>query len=148
MNRALQIYREYPRSFWMMIGVNFIDRLGGSLLFPFFALYITQKFDVGMTQVGVLFAAFSISSFIGAFPGGALTDRFGRKGIIIFSLLSTSLSTLLMGFVNEFQLFLAVAFFSGIFTDVGSPAYEAVFMDILPEEKRASGFYSTQRRPR
>jgi MFS family permease len=140
MNRASQLYHEYPRNFWMMIGVNFIDRLGGSLLFPFFALYITQKFDVGMTQVGVLFAAFSISSFIGAFPGGALTDRFGRKGIIIFSLLSTSLSTLLMGFVNEFQLFLAVAFFSGIFTDVGGPAYEAVFMDMLPEEKRASGF--------
>jgi len=140
MNRALQIYREYPRNFWMMIAVNFVDRLGGSLLFPFFALYITQKFNVGMTQVGVLFAAFSVSSFIGAFPGGALTDRFGRKGIIIFSLVSTSLSTLLMGFVNEFQYFLAVAFISGIFTDVGGPAYEAVFMDMLPEEKRASGF--------
>jgi MFS family permease len=123
-----------------MIAVNFVDRLGGSLLFPFFALYITQKFDVGMTQVGVLFAIFSLSSFIGGFPGGALTDRFGRKGIIIFSLLATSLSTLLMGFVNEFQFFLIVAFISGIFTDVGGPAYEAVFMDMLPEEKRASGF--------
>ena len=45
-----------------------------------------------------------------------------------------------MGFVNEFQFFLTVAFISGIFTDVGGPAYEAVFMDMLPEEKRASGF--------
>lgn len=140
MKRLLQIYRDYPRTFWMMILVNFVDRLGGSLLFPFFALYITQKFGVGMTQVGILFAAFSISSFIGSFPGGALTDRFGRKGIIIFSLIATSLSTLLMGFVNTFQLFLAIAFFSGIFTDVGGPAYEAVFIDILPQEKRASGF--------
>src|SRR5574339_1261781 len=128
LDRAAQIYHEYPRSFWMMIAVNFIDRLGGSLLFPFFALYITQKFNVGMTQVGVLFAAFSISSFIGAFPGGALTDRFGRKGIIIFSLVATSLSTLLMGFVNEFQYFLAIAFVSGIFTDVVGPAYEAGFI--------------------
>src|SRR6476620_9838786 len=124
----------------MMIGVNFVDRLGGSLLIPFFALYITQKFDVGMTQVGVLFAAFSISSFIGAFPGGALTDRFGRKGIIIFSLVASSFSTLLMGFVNEFQFFLAVAFISGIFTDVGGPAYEAVFMDMLPGGRAAGGF--------
>ena len=33
-----------------------------------------------------------------------------------------------------------MAFVSGIFTDVGGPAYEAVFMDMLPEEKRASGF--------
>ncbi|MGB8982062.1 MAG: MFS transporter [Anaerolineales bacterium] len=140
MNRALQIYREYPRDFWMMILVNFVDRLGGSLLFPFFALYITKKFNVGMTEVGGLFAIFFLSGFIGSFPGGALTDRFGRKGIIIFSLIATSFSTLLMGFVNEFQLFLTVAFISGIFTDVGGPAYEAVFMDVLPEEKRASGF--------
>jgi len=140
MNRVLQIYRDYPRDFWMMIVVNFVDRLGGSLLFPFFALYITKRFDVGMTEVGGLFAIFFVSSFIGAFPGGALTDRFGRKGIIMFSLIATSLSTLLMGFVDEFQFFLLVAFISGIFTDVGGPAYEAVFMDVLPEEKRASGF--------
>jgi MFS family permease len=140
MNRALQIYRDYPRDFWMMILVNFVDRLGESLLFPFFALYITKKFNVGMTEVGGLFAIFFISSFIGAFPGGALTDRFGRKGIIIFSLIATSFTTLLMGFVNEFQFFLIVAFISGIFTDVAGPAYEAVFMDMLPEEKRASGF--------
>jgi MFS family permease len=45
-----------------------------------------------------------------------------------------------MGFVNEFEFFLIVAFISGIFTDVGGPAYEATFMDLLPEEKRASGF--------
>jgi len=140
MNRALQIYREYPRTFWMMIVVNFVDRLGASLLFPFFALYLTKKFDVGMTQVGGLFAVFFISSFLGSFPGGALTDRFGRKGIIIFSLIATSFSTMLMGFVNEFQFFLLVAFVSGIFTDVGGPAYEAVFMDVLPPEKRTSGY--------
>ena len=133
-------YHEYPRTFWMMILVNFIDRLGGSLLFPFFALYLTKRFNIGMTQVGVLFAVFFVSGFLGSFPGGALTDRFGRKGIIIFSLLATSLSTLLMGFVSTFQLFIIVAFVSGIFTDVGGPAYEAVFMDVLPKEKRPSGF--------
>lgn len=133
-------YHEYPRVFWMMVFVNFVDRLGGSLLFPFFALYLTRKFSIGMTEVGVLFAVFSVSSFIGAFPGGALTDRFGRKGIIIFSLIATSVSTLFMGLVNAYQLFVVIAFISGIFTDIGSPAYEAVFIDILPQEKRASGF--------
>jgi len=138
--RLQKIYRDYPRPFWMMIVVNFIDRLGFSLLFPFFALYVTHKFKVGMTEVGILFAVFSVSSLIGSFPGGALTDRFGRKGIIIFSLVSTSVSSLLLGFVNEFQLFLFVAFISGMFTDVGSPAYDAIFMDLLPVEKRTSGF--------
>ena len=138
--KAARTYNEYPRTFWMMILVNFIDRLGGSLLFPFFALYLTRRFGIGMTQVGFLFAVFSASSFLGAFPGGAITDRFGRKKIIIFSLLASSFSTLLMGFANSFEVFVIIGFISGIFSDVGGPAYEAVFMDVLPEEKRASGF--------
>lgn len=134
------LYHEYPRSFWTLIGVTFIDRLGGALLFPFFALYITEKFSVGMTEVGILFAAFSASSFIGSFLGGALTDRFGRKGMVIFSLISTSVSSVLMGLVNSLEAFFVLALLVGIFTDTGGPAYNAMIADMLPENKRAQGF--------
>ena len=138
--RISEIYHEYPRAFWLMVVVNFIDRLGGSLLFPFFALYVTRRFNVGMTEVGSLFAVWSVASFIGSFPGGALTDRLGRKGMIIFSLAATSLSSVVLGLVNTLTLFFAVGFFTGIFTDIGSPAYQAVVADLLPEEKRAQGY--------
>ena len=47
------LYHEYPRTFWVVIAFTFIDRLGGSLLFPFFALYITSKFHVGMTDIDI-----------------------------------------------------------------------------------------------
>lgn len=123
-----------------MVVVNFIDRLGGSLLFPFFALYITRRFNVGMTEVGGLFAIWSAASFIGGFPGGALTDRLGRKGMIVFSLVATSISSLALGFVNTIGLFFIAGFISGIFTEIGSPAYQAIVADILPEEKRAQGY--------
>ncbi|MDP3186259.1 MAG: MFS transporter [Anaerolineales bacterium] len=138
--RLANIYHEYPRAFWTVVVVNFIDRLGGSLLFPFFALYITRRFNVGMTEVGGLFAIWSASSFIGGFPGGALTDRLGRKGMIVFSLVATSLSSLALGFVNTIGLFFIVGFISGIFTEIGSPAYQAIVADILPEDKRARGY--------
>ena len=38
------IYQEYPRQFWVIVGSNFIDRVGGALIFPFYALYNTMKF--------------------------------------------------------------------------------------------------------
>ncbi|MDO9128224.1 MAG: MFS transporter [Anaerolineales bacterium] len=138
--RLTNIYHEYPRAFWTVVVVNFIDRLGFSLLFPFFALYITRRFNVGMTEVGGLFAIWSAASFIGGFPGGALTDRLGRKGMIVFSLVATSLSSLALGFVNTIGLFFIVGFISGIFTEIGSPAYQAIVADILPEDKRARGY--------
>lgn len=135
-----KIYHEYPRNFWIVIAITFIDRIGGALLFPFFALYITSKFNVGMTDVGVLFAAFAASSFVGSAIGGALTDRFGRKGIIIFGLIASSFSTVAMGFIGSFQAFFFLALFVGILTDVAGPAHQAMIADILPEEKRADGY--------
>jgi MFS family permease len=140
MTRLNNIYNEYPRPFWTLIIVTFIDRLGGALLFPFFALYITSKFDVGMTQVGVLFATFSLSSFVGSFFGGALTDRLGRKYILIFSLISTSVSSVLMGLVGSLEAFFLLAAVVGVLTETGGPAYQAMVADLLPEEKRAQGF--------
>ena len=138
--KLTNVYNEYPRAFWTLVGVTFIDRLGGALLFPFFALYITKKFNVGMTEVGVLFALFSISSFIGSMLGGALTDRLGRKGMLIFSLISTSVSSVLMGLVSSLQAFYVLALLVGIFTDTGGPAHQAMVADLLPEKKRAQGY--------
>jgi MFS family permease len=135
-----KLYHEYPRIFWVVIVITFIDRLGGSLLFPFFALYITSKFHVGMTDVGVLFAAFFVSSFVGSTIGGALTDRFGRKGIIIFGLIASSFSTVAMGLIGSFHAFFFLVLFVGILTDVAGPAHQAMIADILPEEKRADGY--------
>ncbi len=133
-------YNEYPRTFWIVVTTTFIDRLGGSMLFPFFALYITKRFDVGLSEVGVLFFIFSITSFIGSFSGGALTDRFGRRKMIIFSLVASSLSTAAMGLVNTLEGFFIIGFISGLFTEVGGPAQQAIIADVLPEEKRAQGF--------
>jgi MFS family permease len=138
--RLRAVYHEYPRPFWTLVGVTFIDRLGGALLYPFFALYITIKFDVGMTQVGLLFAVFSLSSFVGQMLGGALTDRMGRKSMMIFSLISTSFSSVLMGLVDSLSTFFFLALVVGVFTEAGGPARQAMVADLLPEQKRAQGF--------
>ena len=140
LDKFRDIYNEYPRTFWTLIVITFIDRVGGAMLFPFFALYLTKKFDIGMTKVGVLFAAFSFSSFVGSMLGGALTDKFGRKGIIIFGLIASALSTLLMGLVNTYFAFFLVALLVGILAETSGPARQAMIADILPEEKRPQGF--------
>jgi MFS family permease len=137
---ARRLYREYPGPFWTLAVATFIDRLGGALVFPFFALYITRKFGVGMTEVGILFMLWSVPSLFGGLIGGALADRFGRKGVILFSLLTTAASTLLMGYIESLQAFYVLAVIVGLLADVGGPAYQAVVADLLPEEQRAGGY--------
>ncbi len=141
MFKSLQsTYREYPHEFWILVASSFIDRLGSTLIFPFFALYITQRFNVGMTQAGVLLAIFSISGLGGSMLGGALADRFGRRGVLLFGLTISALSSVAMGLVDELGLFYILAIFVGLLSDVGGPARQAMIADLLPSEQRAEGF--------
>ncbi len=138
--RARTLYHEYPQPFWILIGALFVDRLGGSMIFPFFSLYITQKFGVGMTEVGFIFTVYSITSVAGGLVGGALTDRIGRKTMLLAGLLISGLSSLLMGLINTYATFFTLAIFVGLFSNLGGPAQQAMMADLLPGEQRAQGF--------
>jgi MFS family permease len=140
LEKARKLYNEYPRAFWMYNLIVLIDRLGGFMLYPFFALYLTKKFDINMATVGIIFAVFSVTGMIGSALGGALTDRIGRKTVIVASLLLSSLSALGMGFAPTMSIFIAVVVVVGTLSSIGHPAHEAVVADLLPPEKRAEGY--------
>lgn len=135
-----KLYNEFPRRFWIVVGVSFIDRVGGTMLFPFFSLYITQKFNVGMTQAGVVLGLFSISGLFGQMIGGAVTDKIGRRKLIIFGLVFSALSTLALGFVNQYAALIPLAIGIGLLSDIAGPAHSAMIADILPERQRQEGF--------
>ena len=138
--RLNKIYHEFPRLFWVVVAVSFIDRIGGTLLFPFFALYITQKFNVGMTQAGILLGMSSLFGLIGSTIGGALTDKFGRKQLILFGLIFSAISTLTFGLVTEYSILFPLMIFVGLLSNIAHPAHDAMIADILPEKQRQEGF--------
>jgi MFS family permease len=135
-----QLYHEFPRKFWIVVGVHFVDKIGGTLLFPFFALYITRKFSVGMTEAGILLGVMALSGIFGSVIGGALTDRLGRRKPILFGLIFSAVSSLALGWVDEFVWLFPLAAIVGLLSDVGGPAHGAMIADVLPKEQRQEGF--------
>jgi len=133
-------YKEYPKNFWILVGSLFIDRVGGALVFPFLALYITSKFNVGMTEVGIIYAIYSGGAFFGNMIGGALTDKFGRKRMLIIGLFFSASISIMMGLINEWELFYGLAFVTGLLSEFSGPAVQAMVTDLLPIEKRTEGF--------
>lgn len=140
LSKLRNIYREFPSLFWIIVAVRFVDGIGSTLLFPFFALYITQKFDVGMTQAGVMLGMSSLFGLIGNMAGGALTDRFGRRQLILFGLVFSALSSLSLGLVTRINLMYPLIMFVGLLSNISHPAHEAMIADILPDAKRQEGF--------
>ncbi len=139
-NQLRSIYHEFPRTFWTLIIAMFIDGLGGALIFPFLSLYITKRFNVGMIEVGWLFFIFATASLVGSAIGGAVTDRFGRKTMILVGLVFSAFTALLLGFVNELRVFYFLAGVVGLMSNAGGPAHQAMVADILPQDKRTQGF--------
>jgi len=134
------VYQEYPKPFWYLMGASFIDALGGALLFPFFTLYVTAKFGIGLSQVGLIFGGLTVSTVIGSTLGGGLADRFGRKSMVIFGLISSAITTLALGLIDQVEFFVLFALVTGLVGNIGGPARGAMVADLLPEEKRAGGF--------
>ncbi len=139
-NRLRGIYQDFPDKFWVVVGSRFIDGIGSTLLFPFFSLYITDRFNVGMTQAGLVLGTFSAFGLIGSMIGGALTDKFGRKTLILVGLVFSAVSTLSLGLVNEFAVLIPLAVVIGLLSNIAGPAHQAMVADLLPEDKRQEGF--------
>ena len=138
--RMRNLHGEYPRQFWILVAGTFVDTLGRTILNPFLMLYVTKKFDVGMTEVGVLYGLMSVANTLGSMLGGALADRLGRKGMMVLGLVISGLSSLALALVGTFELFFAVVVFVGLVASIGFPAQQAMVADLLPEEKRSGGF--------
>ncbi|MCC6500767.1 MAG: MFS transporter [Anaerolineales bacterium] len=144
LNNIRKTYAEFPPLFWLVVFTLFIDSIGSALLFPFFALYITERFGVGMTQAGVLIGISSLFGIVGSMIGGALTDRFGRRQLILFGLVFSALSSLSFGLASNVNLLYPLVVFVGILSRLANPAQDAMMADILPEAKRQEGFGITR----
>jgi MFS family permease len=124
----------------MLMLASFVDRLGSALLFPFIAVYVAKHFNATFTQVGVVFAIISISGLVGNGVAGALTDRFGRRSMMIIGLVVSALSSVAFGLVNDLSLLYGLAAVVGLLGAIGWPAQGAMIADLVPEDKRADAY--------
>lgn len=139
--RFKETYQKFSKDFWLLMFASFIDMLGGSLIFPFFSLFMTRKFNVGMTEVGTMFLVWALTSgLIGNVLGGALADRFGRKTNMIFGLIASATSALLMVVIKDIVVFYIAIAIVGIFEDIAGPARQAMIADLVPEELRGDAY--------
>ena len=140
LEKIQNVYQEYPSAFWVLMTGTFIDRLGTNLIMPFLAIYVVQRFDAKITQVGLIYTIFAVSSGLGNFLAGALADRFGRRFTLILGLVCAATARIGLGLADDFNGLYVAAAFAGLFGAVGWPAQLAMTADLLGPEKRADGF--------
>jgi DHA1 family tetracycline resistance protein-like MFS transporter len=91
--------------------VVFIDLLGFGLILPLLPYY-AETFGATPLIIGFLVAAYAAASLFGAPLMGRLSDRYGRRPILLVSVAGTFLGYLLLGFAGEIGTYLATIFAS------------------------------------
>lgn len=126
---------EERRALVILLGVIFLMIAGFGLvipLLPFFA----QAFDAPAWQVTLLFSAFSVGQFIGEPFWGKLSDRIGRRPVLIITISMVGLSYAALAFAPNILVAFGLRFLTGIFAGNIS-TLQGALADITPPEKRA-----------
>jgi MFS family permease len=115
-----------------------VNALGYGIIIPILYSY-SVKYGLNDFQNGLLFATFSLCQFLSTPIIGRLSDKYGRRPLLLLSLSGTVLSFILMAFApNAIFLFIARAL-DGM-TAGNIPVATAVITDTTPPKDRAKGF--------
>jgi len=115
----------------------FIDLLGFGIIIPLLPFY-AETFGARAFTVAMLSTSFSLMQFIFAPIWGRLSDRIGRRPIIVFGLLGSCLSYLAFGLATSLTSLFAARIFAGI-AGANIPTAQAVVADVTTPENRAKG---------
>jgi multidrug resistance protein len=104
------------------------------LLYPY-----ASRFGVNPFGMSLLFATYSLAQFLATPILGRLSDRYGRKPLLLFSILGTSLSLAGMALASNIVIFAIARFIDGI-TGGNISVAQAIISDTAQGEERAKAF--------
>ncbi|MCX6173867.1 MAG: MFS transporter [Ignavibacteriales bacterium] len=116
----------------------FIDLMGFGILIPILPTFASKELGISNFGIGSVVAAYSLMQFIFNPIMGKLSDKIGRRPVILVTQLMTAISYLIFAFSNSFLLL----FFSRMLAGLGGSnigVAQAYIADITTKEERAKG---------
>ncbi|MCJ8275373.1 MAG: MFS transporter, partial [Bdellovibrionales bacterium] len=128
---------EQKRSLKIIFFTVFLDLVGFGIILPLIP-YLAREFKASPVQIGFLMAIFSFMQFLFSPLWGKLSDRFGRRPIILISLFGASFSYVFFAFAQTLTLLFVARGLAGFFA-ANISAAQAYIADITPKDKRSVG---------
>jgi predicted MFS family arabinose efflux permease len=125
-------------NFWITALIAFINSLSLTILIPIIYLY-GRQFGLSDFQTSLLLSTYAISQFFATPVIGKLSDRFGRKPLLIISLTGTVVANLIAGTATTALVLFLARFLDGI-TGGNVSIAQAIISDITSSKNRAQGF--------
>lgn len=118
--------------------IMFLVMVGFGIIIPVLPFY-AEELGASPTELGLLMAVYSLMQFFFAPMWGRISDRIGRKPVILIGIFGLSLSFFLLGLSTEVWMLFAARIVGGILSAANMPTVMAYVADITTEEDRSKG---------
>ncbi|MFN8040001.1 MAG: MFS transporter [Acidimicrobiales bacterium] len=124
-----------PKGFWTLWSTVAVDLVGFGIVLPILPQY-AESFGATPAVIGVLVASFSLAQLVFAPIWGRLSDKVGRKPVLIISLFGTAIGSLLTGLAGSLALLFAARILDGA-SGASVSVAQASAADLAPPRQRA-----------
>jgi MFS transporter, DHA1 family, multidrug resistance protein len=122
----------------ILFAVMFLVMVGFGIIIPVIPFY-AEEIGASPTQLGLLMAVYSLMQFLFAPMWGRISDRIGRKPVMMIGIFGLALSFFLMGLSNQLWMLFAARIIGGFLSSANMPTVMAYVADITSEEDRGKG---------
>jgi DHA1 family multidrug resistance protein-like MFS transporter len=126
------------RNLYILTFTLFVVMLGYGIVIPILPFYI-ESMDAGGTELGLLTASYAVMRLIFGPIWGSLSDRLGRKPILLIGIFGYVVTMLWFGLATELWMLFAARILSGILSSATAPTTMAYIGDSTPEKERGGG---------
>jgi MFS transporter, DHA1 family, tetracycline resistance protein len=130
---SLQDMKKSPLA--TILSIVFIDLIGFGMIVPVLPLY-AQRFHATEWQIGFLLASYSCMQFLAAPILGWFSDQYGRKPVLLYSLIGSAAGYILMASATSLATLFLARILAGV-AGASAGTATAYIADITPPENRS-----------
>ena len=138
------IFKRFPPGVWLVTLIGVLNSAGFSLSLPFLSLYLYQQRDVPMTVVGLFILGSGIIAAAAQMVAGMMSDKFGRRPIILGSMMLAAALFIVMAFLINSVAPVWAIIAAYVLVRCGlmaaRPATQALIVDLMPKARLAEGY--------
>jgi MFS family permease len=133
------LHSYHPIVHSLLLG-TVLARAASSMSLPFLAIYLSKHTTMSYTTIGVVIGMGALAGTLGGFVGGALSDRFGRRVIMMSALLGWVIVFFGFALVKLPILFMLLNMLNGLCRSFYEPVSQALMADLTEPAKRFQVF--------
>jgi MFS family permease len=139
MGKIKNYVKQFHIIVWVLLVGTILARGAAFMTLPFLAIYLS-KMELNPILIGLTIGISPLMATVGGFIGGNLSDRYGRKPIILISLFGIAFVYLGFSAANTTGLFILLNALNGLCNSFFEPTSQALMADLTSKENRMKAY--------